>query len=64
MIAKKAAPKGESMEDGQNLKRMRSFISYYEKPQHAQSEKAEEVTHLAAHFASLDAEGKKSMARD
>ena len=46
------------------MKKLRSFISYYEVPGRSASEKGEEVGHLAAHFDSLDQEGKKALARD
>ena len=35
------------------MKKLRSFISYYEVPGRSTSEKGEEVGHLAAHFESL-----------
>ena len=54
----------DKAKDRQNLKQLRSFISYYEMPGRMETDKGQDVGHLAAHFHSLDAEGKKALAKD
>ena len=49
-------PVQEVASDRANLKRLRAFISYREG-------KDEQVTHLAQHFAGLDATGRKELAK-
>ena len=44
------------------MKKIRSFTDYYAGPRKS-GDKAEEVSHLAAQFANLDADGKREFAR-